>query len=133
MKTLTLIILALIVLTLHTMPVYSQSLLTLSPGTSLGVLNGADLCANSIGGGGILYGSGTICGGIVSVDPTVSSNELPQSFDMLQNYPNPFNPVTVIKYQIPQAAYISIKLYDQLGREALELYEGNEQAGYYQL
>jgi hypothetical protein len=124
----TLVILMLLFLTTI---VNCQSVFTYSSGSSIGVLSGADLCANIIGGSGIIYGGGTICGGLVSIEPIVS-NELPATFDMLQNYPNPFNPVTVIKYQLPKANYVTIKLYDQLGREAAVLYEGNQQAGYYQ-
>jgi Secretion system C-terminal sorting domain len=61
-----------------------------------------------------------------------SANNIPEKFDLLQNFPNPFNPVTVIKYQLPVASYLSIKLYDQMGREISVLFEGNQQAGYYQ-
>ncbi len=60
------------------------------------------------------------------------NNNIPAGYSLSQNYPNPFNPVTVIKYQIPKANYVSIKLYDQLGRELGILYEGDQQAGYYQ-
>jgi len=111
--------------------VYTQSALTLGAGTSMGVTTGANLCANVINGSGILYGGGTICGGLVAVEP-ITSLEIPQTFDMLQNYPNPFNPVTVIKYQIPNASYLTIKMYDQLGRETATLYEGEQETGYYQ-
>lgn len=110
----------------------SQSVLTLETGSSMGVTTGANLCANVINGSGILYGSGNICGGLVAIDP-VTSNELPGTFNMSQNYPNPFNPVTVIKYQLPEAAYVSVKLYDQLGREILQLFAGERQAGFYEL
>jgi hypothetical protein len=110
----------------------SQSVLTLGTGTSMGVTTGANLCVTIINGSGILYGGGGICGGLVAVEPVVS-NELPTSFEMFQNYPNPFNPVTVVKYQIPKAAYVSIMLYDQLGRETTVLHAGNQQAGYYQV
>ena len=109
----------------------SQSVLTLGSGTSMGVLTGTNLCVTIINGSGILYGGGGICGGLVGIDPVVS-NELPGSFDMLQNYPNPFNPVTMIKYQLPKSAYLTIKLYDELGRESAVLYEGLQPAGYYQ-
>jgi hypothetical protein len=108
----------------------SQSVLTLGSGTSLGVLTGTNLCSDIINGSGILYGNGTICGVLVAIEPV--SNELPSSFDMSQNYPNPFNPVSTIKYQLPKANYVTIKLYDQLGREAGILYEGSQLAGYYQ-
>ncbi len=121
----------LIILSL-TVSANSQSVLTLGTGTSLGVLSGTDICANIIGGTGILYGSGTICGGLLSVE-TIASNELPTSFDMSQNYPNPFNPNTVINYQIPNSSYVSIKVYDQLGREVYDLFEGEQNAGFYRI
>lgn len=110
----------------------SQSVLTLGTGTSMGVTSGANLCFNIINGSGILYGNGTICGGLVAIEPAIT-NEIPSSFNMLQNYPNPFNPVTALKYQLPRESYVTIKLYDQLGKETALLYEGNQPAGYYQL
>jgi len=125
----TLIILTFLIITASAS---SQSVLTLGSGTSMGVTSGANLCAGIFNGTGILYGGGTICGVLVAIDPVVS-NELPSSFDMSQNYPNPFNPVSTIKYQLPKANYVTIKLYDQLGKEAGILYEGSQQAGYYQI
>jgi hypothetical protein len=105
--------------------------MTLASGTSMGVSPGARLCADIINGTGILYGGGNICGGLVAVEP--AANELPAAFEIQQNYPNPFNPSTQVKYQIPMASYVSMKLYDQLGREVMVIQEGNQQAGYYQL
>jgi hypothetical protein len=127
------ILILLTVLLLNTAPdTRCQSVLTLELGTTMGVLTGTDLCANTINGSGSLYGSGTICGVVLAIEP-IASNELPTNFDMLQNYPNPFNPSTVIKYQLPKVNYVSIKLYDPLGRVAGVLYEGDQQAGYYQV
>lgn len=110
----------------------AQSVLTLQPGTTMGVLAGADLCVNSIIGGGTLYGNGTICGGLVNIEP-VYQNEIPKNFDMYQNYPNPFNPATVINYQLPVNSYVNIKVYDQLGREVYNLFEAEQNAGFYVL
>jgi hypothetical protein len=117
---------------LITCSLQSQSVLTLDAGTTLGVLTGSDLCANTINGSGILYGGGTICGGLVSVEP-IAENELPVTFGISQNYPNPFNPNTVINYQIPNSSYVSIKVYDQLGREVYDLFEGEQNAGFYRV
>jgi len=112
-------------------PVKAQSVLTLDTGTTLGVLNGTDLCANIITGNGILYGGGNICGGLVSVQQNTA--EIPASFELFQNYPNPFNPSTIVKYQIPATGFVSLMLYDQLGRETLIIFEGEQNAGYYSI
>jgi hypothetical protein len=43
------------------------------------------------------------------------------SYDLNQNYPNPFNPATTIKYQIPKAGMVTLKVYDILGNEVASL------------
>jgi hypothetical protein len=97
----------------------------------MGVITGADLCVNLINGTGTLYGGGTICKALVEIQS--AENELPSVYNLSQNYPNPFNPTTVIKYQLPREDFVSIKVYDQLGREISVLFEGKQQAGYYNL
>lgn len=54
-----------------------------------------------------------------------------KSFDLKQNYPNPFNPSTVIKYQIPKAGIVKLKVYDILGREVSMLVNAEKSAGEY--
>ena len=109
-----------------------QSVLTLDAGTTMGVLTGADLCANTIGGSGIIYGGGTICGGLVAIEPS-AQNELPFEFDMNQNYPNPFNPVTTVMYQLPVFSRVKITLYNILGQEAAILINAEQSAGYHRI
>ncbi len=109
-----------------------QSILTLDAGTTMGVLTGADLCANTINGSGIIYGGGTVCGGLVAVEPGAQI-EIPQTYGLSQNYPNPFNPVTKILYQLPEASVVRISVYDILGQEAAVLVNSQQQAGYYSL
>jgi len=50
-------------------------------------------------------------------------------FDLYQNYPNPFNPETKISYTIPVEEFVTIKVYDVLGREVTTLVNEKESAG----
>ncbi len=52
-------------------------------------------------------------------------------FVLQQNYPNPFNPVSKINYEIPSQAFVSLKVYDLLGREISELVNIEQEAGVY--
>jgi phosphatidylserine/phosphatidylglycerophosphate/cardiolipin synthase-like enzyme len=60
-------------------------------------------------------------------------NNKPLRFELLQNYPNPFNPETVISYSIPTTGYVSLKVYDILGRETATLVHEMKSAGTYTL
>ena len=55
----------------------------------------------------------------------------PDNFALSQNYPNPFNPSTTIQYTIPKAEHVTIKVYDELGREVTTLLNENKEAGHY--
>ncbi|MCP4581080.1 MAG: T9SS type A sorting domain-containing protein [candidate division Zixibacteria bacterium] len=57
------------------------------------------------------------------------SNSLPGSYSISQNYPNPFNATTMITFDIPENQFVTIKLYDLLGREVQTLYKENTQPG----
>lgn len=48
---------------------------------------------------------------------TPVSTEIPQNFTLHQNYPNPFNPSTKIKFEVPAAGNVAIRIFDVLGRE----------------
>ncbi len=70
-----------------------------------------------------------------TVTPVVSngqiSSEVPSAFGLAQNYPNPFNPSTQIKYDIAKASLVSIKVYDVIGNEVANIFNGNLTAGKY--
>jgi hypothetical protein len=49
------------------------------------------------------------------------------------NYPNPFNPATKVVFDLPKDDYVSIKIYDMLGREVITLVDGKERAGSHEI
>lgn len=59
--------------------------------------------------------------------------QLPQKFSLEQNFPNPFNPTTVISYQLKERGFVSLKIYDALGKEITALVSEEKQVGKYQI
>lgn len=57
---------------------------------------------------------------------------LPTEYQLNQNYPNPFNPTTVISYQLPENGFVTLKIYDVLGKEITTLVNEYKEAGYYE-
>ncbi len=55
----------------------------------------------------------------------------PAIFSLDQNFPNPFNPQTEVRYQIPEPSFVSLKIYDIMGREVRTLVNERMEAGYY--
>lgn len=58
---------------------------------------------------------------------------LPKVYHLYNNYPNPFNPVTAIKYELPKQSFVSLKVYDIMGREVATLVSSDQKAGYYEV
>jgi hypothetical protein len=63
-----------------------------------------------------------------SVEET-NESVTPVTFALGQNYPNPFNPTTTIRFDIPASGFVSLKVYDLLGREIHTLVDGFLNAG----
>ena len=66
---------------------------------------------------------------IVAAAKREQEQSIPTVFQLKQNHPNPFNPTTKISYQIPIAGYVSLKIYDMVGREVVNLVNEYQQPG----
>jgi hypothetical protein len=60
-----------------------------------------------------------------------NTNNIPANYSLNQNYPNPFNPSTKISYQLPKSGYVTLKVYNALGKEVTTLVKEEKQAGKY--
>jgi hypothetical protein len=58
---------------------------------------------------------------------------LPQNYYLSQNYPNPFNPTTKINWQLKNSGYVTLKVYDDLGREVATIVDEEKPAGSYEV
>jgi hypothetical protein len=59
--------------------------------------------------------------------------EIPAEFALQQNYPNPFNPETVVGFDLPKTAFVTIKVYNLLGQELTTLLAEQRGAGSHQV
>jgi hypothetical protein len=62
-------------------------------------------------------------------DQQTSTVQTPAEYALLDNYPNPFNPSTVISWQLAVGNFVTLKVYDVLGREVKTLVNERQAAG----
>lgn len=105
--------------------------------TAIQVINALKSTASNASSPNNLIGWGTInvVAAINSIPATnVRENgTLPSDFHLEQNYPNPFNPSTSINYSLPEDAFVTVKVYDALGREVKTLISGHQTAESYRI
>lgn len=104
-----------------------------------GLRDSTIISALGVYGGHLYVGSGGTFGMtskyygtfVVSLVPVAvrPSSEASHRFMLGQNYPNPFNPSTIISYQLPANIFVSLKIYDVLGREVKTFVNGRQNAG----
>ncbi len=56
---------------------------------------------------------------------------IPANVQLYQNYPNPFNPSTTIRFSIPVSGFVSLKIFNVLGKEVAQLVNDERTAGNY--
>ena len=84
------------------------------------------------------YLVGAIIDGVVYGDTNVVSvekaeDETPRHFSLSQNYPNPFNPSTTIRFDLPKATFVTLKIYNLLGEELETLVQEYRLAGFHKI
>tara|TARA_Y100000588_G_scaffold278305_1_gene294938 strand:+ start:13625 stop:17209 length:3585 start_codon:yes stop_codon:yes gene_type:complete len=77
-----------------------------------------------------LDGSGELT--VPSAEGYVLTKEIviPSTFTLHQNFPNPFNPVTTLMYDLPSDAFVTLSIYDMLGREITQMINTSQTAGF---
>jgi|GEM_PF-3937387 len=66
-----------------------------------------------------------------TADNNEVTSDLPDKFELNQNYPNPFNPTTKIRFALPVDSYVSLKVFDALGKVVGELINEELPSGEY--
>lgn len=79
-----------------------------------------------------------VFGKIANNDTTLAAskmivNELPKDYALGQNYPNPFNPSTTIAFELPKESYVSLTVYDIIGKAVAQLVDETRPAGRHQV
>lgn len=64
----------------------------------------------------------------------LNQNEIiPDNYSLFQNYPNPFNSITAIRFALPENDFVSLKIYNMLGKEVATAINRNLKAGLHQI
>jgi hypothetical protein len=77
------------------------------------------------------YSAFAFIGSPSSVLSVTDGQVIPGGFQLEQNFPNPFNPSTTIEFNLPQAEFVSLKVFNSLGQEIATIVNGLHPAGNY--
>ena len=68
----------------------------------------------------------------ITTDVKEITDLVPVAFELGQNYPNPFNPSTTIKFSVPEAGLVTLRVFNLLGQEVATLLNSEKTAGVYE-
>ncbi|MFC1501834.1 Ig-like domain-containing protein [bacterium] len=114
-----------------------------TPGRIVGAFDSATVFIAAYAGVGNIQAKTPECAGLVKltvvpVEPFQQASpeqdlalQIPDQYRVYDNYPNPFNPETTIRYDLPEACQVSIRIFDQLGRQVRVLTDTHKDAGSY--
>lgn len=128
------IILILVGYLIVSIPVNAQSVVS----SAAGFMGNTSISLNFSAGEAIVgdFSNSTInvTGGFVGFEPqTILSNapinDLPKKFGLSQNYPNPFNPTTIINYDVPKQAQITLDVFNSIGVKVVTLVSASKATG----
>ncbi len=74
--------------------------------------------------------AGTIVVLSTDVKEEIGDGEKPSQFGLSQNYPNPFNPTTKIEFTLAKSGFVTLQIYDVLGRKVRTLVSEDLSSGY---
>jgi hypothetical protein len=69
----------------------------------------------------------------VSNPSDIKDDLLVKNFILNQNFPNPFNPKTTVSYQLAKSSFVTLKVYNSIGKEVADLINKEQSPGYYSI
>ncbi|MBL8007562.1 MAG: T9SS type A sorting domain-containing protein [Ignavibacteria bacterium] len=92
-------------------------------------VNGVDTTISWAGGSGLVHtNDGGPPSGIIN-----TNNTLPENYKLYQNFPNPFNPSTAIIYKLQYTGYVTLKVFNSIGKQIRTLVNEKKYSGEYKI